>query len=504
MVGCLDFLRVLCCGLRADCCEVRLRGKTERDCEKGCELSDRVSSVVIHSFDSGLVISLRGRCSFRRYGAPAPNRIRNGVRTRPHAPFEDRRVRSVSATRPGGDECLEVVDQIGRDVPGEDISEQSLIDEEACEFEASEGDYSGRTYERVLEFESWETLVVSLSNSAPNGKLNTSMVMDALFNEEARRREMGPIDQSELQALVSEGSREKSLGQGKGHHRDTAATVVMAVDESEVLLAASDNGKTDWVLDSSSAYHLCRDKEVFSTYAACEGRIWMANNTSSRVVGRGSVQFRMADGRSVTLTEWRNSQSFQGKQGDAVGKEDWRAIPIGGECPNRRSYGLTWVQWIQSGTRVQGDALGYVRKSGQTRVVQPVQDVHREAQRKETKSILRSCTAKGAAMPKRVSFALDLISGGVFSNWHLGEKVQTLRCGGAYTSSYGEAGSEAVMKDNLKTSDYPPVGWRGRLLSPAHLDESKPTWMSPSPVAKPKPDWSSPCDGETLELSRTL
>ena len=61
MVGCLDFLRALCCGLRADCCEVRLRGKTERDCERGCELSDRVSSVVIHSFDSGLVISLRGR-----------------------------------------------------------------------------------------------------------------------------------------------------------------------------------------------------------------------------------------------------------------------------------------------------------------------------------------------------------------------------------------------------------------------------------------------------------
>ncbi|GFZ15333.1 hypothetical protein Acr_24g0015230 [Actinidia rufa] len=55
-------------------------------------------------------------------------------------------------------------------------------------------------------------------------------------------------------------------------------------------------------------------------------------------------------------------------------------------------------------------------KSGQTRVMQPVQDVHREAQRKETKSILRSCTAKGAATPKRVSFALDLISGSVLSS----------------------------------------------------------------------------------------
>ena len=29
--------------------------------------------------------------------------------------------------------------------------------------------------------------------------------------------------------------------------------------------------------------------------------------------------------------------------------------------------------------------------------------------------------------------------------------------------------------DDLKTSDYPLVGWRGRLLSPAHLDEFKPS-----------------------------
>ncbi|GFY85443.1 hypothetical protein Acr_04g0001810 [Actinidia rufa] len=79
----------------------------------------------------------------------------------------------------------------------------------------------------------------------------------------------------------------------------------MAVDEdeSDVLLAASEDGKSDWVLDSGSTYHLCSDREVFSTYTACERRIWMTNNTSSRVVGKRSVRFRMADGRSVTLTE---------------------------------------------------------------------------------------------------------------------------------------------------------------------------------------------------------
>ncbi|GFY99659.1 hypothetical protein Acr_13g0010590 [Actinidia rufa] len=365
--------------------------------------------------------------------------------------------------------------------------------------------------------ESWETLVVSLSNSAPNGKLTTSMVMDALFNEEARRREMGSIDQSESQALVSEGSRERGRGQGRGHHRgtgkgrwrsqargrtvrcfycdqeghikrdcpkykaqdqssDTAATVVMAVDESEVLLAASDDGKSDWVLDSGSAYHLCRDREVFSTYAACEGRIWMANNTASRVVGRGTVRFRMADGRSVTLTEGNvqtgGATVRHGSSG--ISKKSGQGKQLLHRDTQSKRRG-TWR--IRSGTRAQGDALGYVRKSGQTRVMQPVQDVHREAQRKETKSILKKLEERdGATTTRKVTYFAAHPGGG---------------CEAPRWGSYGGAGSEVVRNDNLKTSDYPPVGWRGRLLSPAHLDESKPTWMSPIPVAKPKPDWSS-------------
>ena len=44
------------------------------------------------------------------------------------------------------------MDQVRGDVPDKDISKQSLIDEEACEFEASKRDYSGRTYERVSKF----------------------------------------------------------------------------------------------------------------------------------------------------------------------------------------------------------------------------------------------------------------------------------------------------------------------------------------------------------------
>ncbi|GFY86925.1 hypothetical protein Acr_05g0005640 [Actinidia rufa] len=367
--------------------------------------------------------------------------------------------------------------------------------------------------------ESWETLVVSLSNSAPNGKLTTSMVMDALFNEEARRREMGSTDQSESQALVSEGSRERGRGQGRGLHRgtrkgrwrsqargrtvrcfycdqeghikrdcpkykaqdqssNTAATVVMADDdEIDVLLAASDDEKSDWVLDSDSAYHLCRDREVFSTYAACEGRIWMANNTASRVVGRGSVRFRMASGRDAGLTlveefsefSKGNKEMLWGKKtgglyrlegsvqtGGATVRHGSSGISVkngqgkqplhrGTQSKRRGTWGIRNGTWrIQSGTRAQGDALGYVRKSGQTRVVQPVQqDVHREAQRKETKSILRSFVRIREKRWSHDNSQSDVLCGAPqWGVWgapvggarHLGEKVQALRCGGADTS----------------------------------------------------------------------
>ncbi|GFY85526.1 pentatricopeptide repeat (PPR) superfamily protein [Actinidia rufa] len=234
------------------------------------------------------------------------------------------------------------------------------------------------------------------------------------------------------------------------------------------------------VLDSSSAYHLCRDREVLSAYATCEGCIWMAYNTTSRVVGKESVWFRMIDGRSMMLTEFlRKTRRFCGKR-RLEGYTDWRGVSRQGELLSDMGP-VVLARRMDKGSNCCTEAR---KASAETRGVQLVQDVHRKPQRKETKSNLRSCIAKGAAMVKRVSFALDLISGGDLSSCaHKGGEMEPRQL----AKSYGEAGPEAVRMDNLKTSDYPLVGWKGRLLSLAHLDESKPTWMSPSPVAKPKP-----------------
>ncbi|GFY87503.1 hypothetical protein Acr_05g0011420 [Actinidia rufa] len=121
------------------------------------------------------------------------------------------------------------------DVPREDISEQSL-NEKAC-VEASESDYSGGTNERVLE-------------------------------SHRKRRDKKNCPRNKAQDQSSE----------------AATTAMMAVDESDVLLAVSADEESDWISDSGIAYNLCRDREVFSTHVACEGLVRMANDA---IVGKG-------------------------------------------------------------------------------------------------------------------------------------------------------------------------------------------------------------------------
>ena len=89
----------------------------------------------------------------------------------------------------------------------------------------------------------------------------------------------------------------------------------MAEDESDVLLAASADEKSDWILELGSAYHLCRDREMFSAYTVYEGLVRITNNTANRVVGNrvvgeGTIQFRMENGRFLTFTEVRRVPSL--------------------------------------------------------------------------------------------------------------------------------------------------------------------------------------------------
>ncbi|GFS38035.1 hypothetical protein Acr_00g0055260 [Actinidia rufa] len=254
----------------------------------------------------------------------------------------------------------------------------------------------------------------------PNGKLITSMVVDALFSEKARRREMDTADSDDSRALLLEAWKEVEVKEEvikeEGYIKrdcpkykaydqssEIAATTVIVVDKRDDLLTASANEKSDWVLDSRSAYHLCRGSEVFSIYATCERLVRMANNMANRVVGE-----LLLDMGIVVLA---------------------RRMDKGSNCcieARKASVG------VPRGSEVRAPQWG----------------------------------VEGTSMRR----------------------------------SYRGARLEAVRMDNLKTSDYPPMGWRGRLLSPAHLDEFKPSSQAQAQLAH----MECPCESETLELSKTL
>ncbi|KAL5794502.1 hypothetical protein ACOSP7_003096 [Xanthoceras sorbifolium] len=55
---------------------------------------------------------------------------------------------------------------------------------------------------------SWDTLVVSVSNSAPDGKLTMDMVKDRMLNEESRRKDEGHTPENEALVTEKQGKQE--------------------------------------------------------------------------------------------------------------------------------------------------------------------------------------------------------------------------------------------------------------------------------------------------------
>ncbi|GFZ10585.1 tetratricopeptide repeat (TPR)-like superfamily protein [Actinidia rufa] len=239
----------------------------------------------------------------------------------------------------------------------------------------------------------------------------------------------------------------------------------MAVDEDEidVLLVASDDEKSDWILNSGSAYHLCRDREVFSTYAGCEGCIWMANNTSSRVVGKGSVRFRMADGRSVMLTEVMHVPNLQ-KNLISIGMLDSKGCNFdasGGILRvSKRNKEMLWGKKagglyrlegsVQTGgATVRHESSGISKENGQGK-----QPLHKGTQSKRRVVCTREERWSHNNSQSDVFCGASRL-GGATPRWGV-QGTSVRRCRHFGVESYGGAGSEAVKMDNLKTSDYPP------------------------------------------------
>ena len=209
--------------------------------------------------------------------------------------------------------------------------------------------------------DSWETLVVSLSNSTPNGKITLKTVKDCILNEEKRRK---GTSTSESHALVTESrgrspsrfshskqDRESSNRKGKwkprgrsqsrkgfkcyycdkpGHmqkdcrkyKRDkkgkdedkneengTAAVVfdgdvAIVCDDGCVNLACQD---TTWIADSAASYHVTPRRDFYTSYTAGDfGQVRMGNQGIASVVGIGDIWLETNTGCKLLLKDVRH------------------------------------------------------------------------------------------------------------------------------------------------------------------------------------------------------
>ncbi|KAA8526119.1 hypothetical protein F0562_007781 [Nyssa sinensis] len=182
--------------------------------------------------------------------------------------------------------------------------------------------------------DSWETLVVTMRNSAPDGKLSMGQVSSSLFNEETRRKLAGTGQCFKLLSVRTGGEAKtgviRDVGNPKEDHnleesplkeenvitvkkneeKNTIATfegdevVVLSYGEEECLHVGNE---IEWVVDTGASYHATYNKEFFTSYRVGDfGTVKMGNTSHSKIVGIDDVCIRTSVGCMMTLRDVRH------------------------------------------------------------------------------------------------------------------------------------------------------------------------------------------------------
>ncbi|GKV38830.1 hypothetical protein SLEP1_g46695 [Rubroshorea leprosula] len=187
--------------------------------------------------------------------------------------------------------------------------------------------------------DSWETLVVTLSNSTRDGEMTLQLVKDSILSEESRRKEQG-IMSSESKALVTEyrgmskqryirrdndrqsqekyskgKSRDKNVRKRADTHEEKEAkenTTAIASDGKVYLLCENDNidvahHDSTWVVDTAASYHVTPNRDWFSSYKEGDfGYLKMGNISEAKIVGVGDVWLETNIGSKLHLKNVRH------------------------------------------------------------------------------------------------------------------------------------------------------------------------------------------------------
>ncbi|KAA3487396.1 Retrovirus-related Pol polyprotein from transposon TNT 1-94 [Gossypium australe] len=108
------------------------------------------------------------------------------------------------------------------------------------------------------------------------------------------------------------GSNSKAIEKNKkGKQKAEVIDVSVAKDKGDYLLLVSTIERSkltsEWVLDSRCSYHMCSDKDWFSTYSPVKGEVvLMGNNSPCKIIGIGIIQIKMHNRIIRTLSNVRH------------------------------------------------------------------------------------------------------------------------------------------------------------------------------------------------------
>ncbi|GFZ01250.1 major Facilitator Superfamily with SPX (SYG1/Pho81/XPR1) domain-containing protein [Actinidia rufa] len=455
--------------------------------------------------------------SSRRDEALAPNRFQIGVQTSPHAPFEVRRVRSTHPTRARGRRQLDFTrhapPRAWEGDPRADRRSRAPACAPTRPTRQASGGHSQHAPARArTRQESGGNAQARAPRAQPTPASRAepicAKVLSEFFRHSGFIREVGfqrfcfyfeeVKRQSNLRALIMLSNADYAPGKPRmrnemnkkmighirqciGHEHDETSAHGMWTKLKEMDREKTSHNKA---LMRRLVLKLQRGNIV-------------AEQTSEfqRATRRGQKEGQRR-GLEKEVTKWRNTQSFQGKQEKLQEKEDWKAIPTEGECPDKRSFVrhspvvlarrmdeesnrctearkasagiirrmyLKDPEWYRSARRcfgIRAKVWPDTRRCNQCRM---------SMEKLEERDRVDLCTQgrrDGVTTTCKATYFAAHPGGGA---GHLSEKVQALRFGSAFTSwevdcplkrgnesrilscrSYRRAGPEVVRIDDLR------------------------------------------------------
>ncbi|KAL9260610.1 Retrovirus-related Pol polyprotein from transposon TNT 1-94-like protein [Drosera capensis] len=152
--------------------------------------------------------------------------------------------------------------------------------------------------------DSWETLVVTISNAAPNGVVS---------NE--GKNQKNDDDNKKTAVVLS-----------------TNEVVILSCEENQCLHVEGHQG-VKWIVDTGACYHATQRREFFTAYKAGDfGTVKMGNTSHSTIVGIGDICLQTDVGCRLTLKDVRHIPDLRLNliSGDALDKDGFKHYLGGG------------------------------------------------------------------------------------------------------------------------------------------------------------------------------